>query len=271
MDFALKAALTASLITTVILVANWLGDHAAGLLSGLPFTTLPALLLIGLDHGPAAAADAAVGGVVGCALASMFALAYHGAARRLPPLPTLVCSILCLTGGLLVTSRFTVTLPIAGLSTCAFAAGALWLIRPHPMTSPAHRPKTPTRAAVSALAIGVCGAGVTMIVIALSPSLGGTVAAMPLLGIATAATTHAARGRTAVPRFLRGYVISSLSKTAFCAVFAMGAPSYGIVVALLAASVSCGFVCMAALCLNQRRHVDPEDSLKSARARAITW
>ena len=56
MEPALKAALAASLVTLLVLAAQWLGEHAASLISGLPFTTVPAVLLAGNSRGAAAAA-----------------------------------------------------------------------------------------------------------------------------------------------------------------------------------------------------------------------
>ena len=252
MELALKAALTASLITVLILAADRFGEWIAGLVSGLPLTAAPALLLIGHERGLAAAADAAVGGIVGCALASMFALAYHGAARRLAPAPALVLAIACMAIGLAVLGRLSLSLAAAGAVTSACAVAALLFIR-----NPAADQRTLTRSRPRdpwpALVVGLISAAVSTVVIEMNASLAGVVAAMPMIGVATVASCHASRGRAAVPRYLRAYVISSLAKAAFCAAFAASVISQGSAVALLYACLIGGLVGALALTLGPLR------------------
>ena len=257
MELALKAALTASLIAALVLAATWLGTYAAGLVSGLPLTSLPTLLWIGIDRGTAAATDAAAGGITGCALASVFALAYHVAARRGSPASALAFSVACLAAGVALASRVPLELPVALALACIGAAGSLATIglagqaTAAPTVTPGATATRPvplrqkrSRAVLSALAVGASGAAVTFLVIAWRPSLAGIVAAMPIVGVVMAVTTHATRGSDAVPGFLFGYVISSLGKTAFCTVFALCAPSGGLALALVAACAACGCVCL---------------------------
>jgi len=252
MELALKAALTASLVTVMILAADRLGEWLAGLLSGLPLTTAPALLLIGHAHGLAAAADAAVGGVVGCGLASVFALAYHGAARLLSPAPTLLLAIACTALGVSVLGQLSLSLVDAGVVTCAGTVGALLFIR-IPVVVPHTFARRRPRGAWPALAIGLISAVVSTVVIEMNASLAGIVAAMPMIGVATVASCHATRGRAAVPRYLRGYVVSSLAKAAFCAAFAVSVVAQGTAVALLFACALGGLVCVVAFAFRRLR------------------
>src|SRR3954467_10816461 len=97
MDFVMKAAMTASLVAMVMLAARRWGGNTAGLLAGLPLTTVPALIWIGLERGADVAAQVSTGSVVGCSLAPIFALVYDRVARRLSPAATLVVSIAVLS------------------------------------------------------------------------------------------------------------------------------------------------------------------------------
>ena len=100
MDATVHTVLNAAIIASLLLASRRLGEHIAGLLSGLPITTVPALWMVSSQRGAGAAADLAAGGIVGCALAALFAVAYHAASRRWPHVPALLTALAALAAGM---------------------------------------------------------------------------------------------------------------------------------------------------------------------------
>ena len=236
MELVTRLALTASIITALILIAGRFGERVAGLLSGLPFMTAPALLQIGAQRGVSSAAEAALGGVVGGALASLFALAYYAAAGRLSRTATLAFALGCLTAGLAVCGHMPFSLTWAAAMACGCSAVAMVFIGNHSAGAggapPSNRPRVRT-----ALTVGLTSAVVATLAAEMHPWLAGLVTAMPIIGLVTVATCHRTRGALAVPAFLRAYVLGSLVKTAFCTTFALCVTAYGVSLALLSATL----------------------------------
>ena len=236
MELAIRIALTASIITALILIAGRFGERIAGLLSGLPLMTAPALLQIGEQRGVVSAAEVALGGVVGGALASLFALAYSAAAGRLSPTATLAFALGCLTAGLAVCGH----LPLSLTSAAALAGGcsAVTLCFIGNRSASAGERLSSTRQRVRpVLAIGLCSAVVTTLAAEMHPWVAGLITSMPLIGVVTVVTCHRTKGTLAVPAFLRAYVLGSLVKASFCVTFAICVTGQGVFLALLSAAL----------------------------------
>ncbi len=220
MDLAYKAALTATLVAMVLMVARLFGRQVAGLLAGLPIASAPALIWIALERGPAVAELAAVGSVAACPMAVVFALAYERSARRLGPLPTLLLATLLLALAAIGVRAWCNGMAAALGGAVAASVLALRLL-------PA-RPEGPVRVPVAASPAGIAAtsivAGLLSAVICaagshLDPFLGGMFASLPFVSAAVVVNEHV-RGRpTAVARFLRGYIGGLLGKAVFGAAF----------------------------------------------------
>ena len=256
MELILKSAVIATLITILVMAAHWLSAYAAGLVSGLPFTLTASLIWIGLGQGTSAAVEAAVGGIVGCALVSAFALAYNAAAQRASPASALLFSILCLAAGLLLAQRVAPSMLQALLATCAAAVVALLVVRSPAQRQAQRRHRTLARVLATALVVGVGGASVMLVVVRWDPSLEGVVTALPFIGLAGAFTCHTLWGKAPLPQVLRGCVISSLARAAFCAVFVLCAPEHGLALALLGAGLATGCVYLSAIGVARLRRIE---------------
>src|SRR5258708_20026413 len=88
---AFKLVLTPLLIATASLAGRRWGHAISGWLVGIPFTSGPITLFLFLDHGPAFAANAALGSMLGIFATIAWAIAYWLLARPRPrPLATVL-------------------------------------------------------------------------------------------------------------------------------------------------------------------------------------
>lgn len=76
MEWLAKAALSTAAVAALLFIAQRFGRRAAGLMTGLPTVTAPALGWLGLEHGAGFAAQAAEAGVAAGALCALFAWVY---------------------------------------------------------------------------------------------------------------------------------------------------------------------------------------------------
>jgi hypothetical protein len=76
MEWLAKAALSAAAVGALLFIAQRFGRRAAGLMTGLPTVTAPALGWLGLEHGAGFALLAAEAGVAAGALCAVFAWTY---------------------------------------------------------------------------------------------------------------------------------------------------------------------------------------------------
>jgi uncharacterized membrane protein (GlpM family) len=71
-------------------IAMQFGDRAAGLMLLFPVVTVSGFLVLGLERGPGAVADASAGSVAGLPLVLAFLVAVHVSARQGLSLPWIV-------------------------------------------------------------------------------------------------------------------------------------------------------------------------------------
>jgi hypothetical protein len=241
MDYVLKAAVTTALVALVMLAARRWGGNTAGLLAGLPLTTVPALIWIGLERGAAVAAQVSIGSVLGCSLVPIFALVYDRVARRRSPAATLVVGIAVLSAGVGLASRLESGLWLAGTLAPLISVTTLMLMGGRIGRAPANTLRPRFVLAIGATSAGLISVLLGLVAVGIGPQLAGVLTALPIVGVVTAVAEHAAGGPPAVTTFLRGYVMSSLGRSAFGAVFAVCAIPQGIGAAMgvaLAASVA---------------------------------
>jgi hypothetical protein len=246
MDYVLKAAVTGSLVALVMLAARRWGGNMAGLLAGLPLTTVPALTWIGLEQGAAVAAQVSIGSVVGCSLVPIFALVYERVARSLSPVATLVVGVAVLSVGVGLASHLESSLWLAGTLAPLISVAALTLMGSRIAHVPATTLSPRFVLALSAMSAALVSVLLSIVAADIGPRLAGVLTALPIVGIVTVAAEHAGGGPAAMTTFLRGYVMSSLGRSAFGAVFAACVISQGIAAAMCAALGTSVALCIVA-------------------------
>ena len=88
-----KLILTPLIIAAATLAARRWGENIGGLLIGLPLTSGPVSVFFALEQGPAFAAQAAQGAMLGLVAVAVFGLGYTHSSRRLPWYLSAVVSI----------------------------------------------------------------------------------------------------------------------------------------------------------------------------------
>jgi uncharacterized membrane protein len=230
----LKLVVTPLLIGGASLAARRWGPLVGGWLVALPLTSGPVLFFLALDHGPAFAADAAVGSLLGLAAIVAFILAYAVASPRGPWLALAAATIAYLVVGLAL--RPFAEAPFVALVALVVTAIALALrLVPAP---PAGRPATvhpawdlPARVVVgTALVVGL-----TAIAPLLGPVTSGLVSTFPVYVSVLTAFAQLNDGRNAALGVLRGLLVGLFGTTAFNVVVRVLLPTTGIGVTFAAA------------------------------------
>src|SRR5215470_476888 len=123
-----KLVVTPVLIAVATLVARRWGPGMAGWLAGFPLTSAPVSVFLALEQGPAFAAGAAVGTLMGLTAMAVFCVAYAHAARRAGWLVSAGAGLGAFAVSLAALSRFAPSLPAAFTLVCVtlgLAAAAL--------------------------------------------------------------------------------------------------------------------------------------------------
>lgn len=237
MDWAYKAALTATTVALLLTVAQLFGRRMAGILAGLPTVTGPALIWLALEYGSAYAVQAAIGSIAACALCALFALAYDRASRR----SGVGVALALATGASLL-----VAAPLhwlcTGLALAMIVAGiaALAVFAAMPEGEEEAVPVTRLRGELvfTALASGIVSGAVALLAPTVGPFWAGVLASPPLIAAAVAIHQHLFTGHASVRRFLRGYVAGLLGRAAFGAGFALLIAPIGVTFASLVAGAA---------------------------------
>lgn len=213
------------------------GPRVGGILTGLPITSLPLMLLISLAHGDRFAADAAGAGLEGTVAQAIAMWVLAVASHRWRPLAALGASLVAFAS---VTAALDVTpgLPtLLGTVAGAGAFGLALLAWPRPpgvdpaVSAAGHRGELPTRMALAAgfaLAITEASGG-------LGAHLAGLVGALPVIALIMAVLTAREQGVAAASRFLRGVTGGSFAVVSALAVLAATLPGGHTVSAFAAA------------------------------------
>lgn len=245
MDFAYKATLTATVVAMVMLAARAFGPRVAGLLAGLPYTTVPTLVWTGMELGPAMAARVAAGSVTGCAVVVAFAVVYEMTARRCSPGVASLLGLAALLGAAWLAWACDASLPIVVAVAVIACLAALAALGREPQAVPPPRLRPGAAVAMTAIAAGAVSALASVIALDAGPLLAGLLAALPVVGVLTLTAEHAASGAASVTSFLRGYLVSLLGRVAFGTAFAVSAIPGGIVNALGVGLLAGGLCCLA--------------------------
>jgi len=221
MDWAYKAAVTASVVASVMMAARLFDRRVAGALAALPVLSAPALLWLADEQGPAFAADTATGNLLACVVAPAFAWAFLCAARARGAAAALAiaCAVaaalawLLLKLGLSGDAWFALGLALASCAAVLAALGgedtrAGW-VRPLPWE--------PWLSAGVAAALSVLVSAQAQ---PLGPAVAGLLTAMPLISGCALVHLRRAGGRGNLVHFVRGYVLGIAAKAVFAVTFA---------------------------------------------------
>lgn len=218
----IKLILAPALMAAATLADRRWGPRRGGLVSAFPAIIGPLLLVTAIEHGSPAAARAASGTLLGLAGLAAFISAYGRTAARRSWAASLLTGWVAaalLAGGLALWggAGWPVNVLIAGASLLL----SLWVLG-HPQALPARpsarRASTTlvVRAGVTALLVtGLAGA-----VGAFGATVGGLLAALPVLASLLAAFTHREAGSAAATEILRGTIVGMAGFVAFCVVVA---------------------------------------------------
>lgn len=219
MDAWNKAALGAAAVAVLLWLLPLLGRRVAGLLTGLPTVTGPALLVLGLQSGSQALEDAAIGSVAACAPCALFALVQARAGRHAGSAGALGLALLATL--LLLPALWPLQQRLgAALFGAALAVALCRRLMPVPGTA-----ALPQRAPRTQLVTVLAAGGLTGLVAWSAPQLGafwaGVLASPPLIAAVVATQQQRAAGCSAAQAFLGGYVDGLPGRAAFAACLAL--------------------------------------------------
>jgi len=115
----LKLVVTPVLVAVATLVARRWGPGVGGWLAGFPLTSAPVSIFLALEQGPAFAAGAAVGTLLGLAALAVCCLVYGRVARHMGWMGSTAAGLGAFVASIALLSRITESLVAAFLLVCA--------------------------------------------------------------------------------------------------------------------------------------------------------
>jgi hypothetical protein len=216
----LKLTLVPALVLSVSLAARRWGPTIAGLLTGLPIVTAPALFFFAVEQGDAFAAEAARAVLMSLLGVTAAGVTYAWAARRAPWWLTLPLSW---------TTFFAVIVGVQRLrwpATVALGAACLGIAVGHALLPRAGAHVAAVRRAwdlpvrmVAAMSLVIT---VTALAERLGPTLSGALTPFPVAISILLGFSHAQQGASAAINFMRGFMPGMWSFAAFCYVLSIG-------------------------------------------------
>lgn len=225
---ATKLLLAPSFVVGASLAARRFGPRVGGLIGGLPVVAGPILLVYGLVHGAAFAAEAAVGTLLGLVSLIAFVVVYARLAARASWAVSMLAGWLAFAAATAAFSALTV--PAGGALAIAGAGLLIGLLltpqAPPQASAPARVPRwdLPLRAGC-ALALVVT---LTAVAGWLGPQLSGLIAPFPIIATVLAIFTHAQHGVDEARRLLRWLLGGYGAFALFCFVLAVTLRPLGI-------------------------------------------
>jgi hypothetical protein len=240
----LAALLVAPALMVVATAAEGrFGAAAAGWIGAAPSTIVLAVLVVGADLGPAAAAELAAGAAAHVGAQVAFAVAFGTVLRRRGGAVGLACATATFAGVSLLVAG--VPAPVAMAAALpALAVGRRLLPAAERAAAEGERfgpGGTAIRAAVAALSV----AGVLGAVRVAGPAAAGAIGGFPALSATLALLILARRGPRAAAHAVRGLVCGLPGYLGFCVTVALVAPLAGVGVAVALALGTCAVACGA--------------------------
>lgn len=246
-----KLVITPLFIAVSTLVARRWGHGVGGWLAGFPLTSGPVSVFLALEQGPAFAADAAAGTLLGLAAMGICCLVYGRVARHAGWVVSTAGALVSFVACLAVLSRLTTSLLAAFLLVCgALAVSALAL----PTTSHGGASVVAPWWDVPARMIVATGVVLTLTSAAayLGPTLSGLFSPIPAFLFLLAIFAQRAEGADASIRVLRGGIIGSFAFAAFFLIVGIGLGRLGIGVTYALAAGSAIVINGAVLSMGRR-------------------
>jgi hypothetical protein len=249
---ALKLTLVPGLVLSISLAARRWGPRLAGLLTGLPVVSGPALFFFGVEQGPRFASEAARAVLMSMVGVSAAGVSYAWAARRLTWLPSLLLSWAAFFVAVVLVQRLKAPAEFALLVACAAIAGGHALLP----RATAHAPGSPrawdlplrVAAAMSLVLV------VTSLAEWLGPTVSGALTPFPVAISVLLAFGHAQQGGGAAIAFMRGFMPGMWSFAVFCYVISVGIVPMGVGLGFTVATASALVIQAVVLWSTQRRH-----------------
>jgi hypothetical protein len=232
------------LVGVSTLAARRWGQRIGGLLSAFPAIVGPLLLIAVDEHGPAFAARAATGTLLGLVALSGFVLAYGRTASRAGWRTSLIVAWTAAGGiaALVATIDAGPGVAMAGATASLVIAHRLLPNGAAPPLSSPPRWDLPLRLGMTAVLI----ISLTAVANSCGPLVGGVLAALPALACILAVVTHGQHGNAALVALLRGMLIGMVAFALFCFLIAVLVERAGVGVAFAAATLAAVFTQAAA-------------------------
>jgi len=212
--FVLKLVLTPLLIAAATLVTRRWGPGVGGWLAGFPLTSAPVSIFLAIEQGPAFAAAAATGTLLGLTALAAYCLVHGWAAGRMGWAASAGAGLAAFVACLAALGPLRVSLAAAFVLVCVALAVVAALLPRTAATSRGVRPPPwdlPLRMAAAT--------GIVLLLTAaahrLGPSLSGLLSPIPVFLVVLAAFTHRSEGANACVSILRGGVMGSFGFAAF--------------------------------------------------------
>ena len=240
----LKLTLVPALVLSVSLAARRWGPRFAGLLTGIPLVTAPALFFFAVEQSDAFAAEAARSVLLSLVGVSAASVTYAWVARRLPWWLSLPVSWVAFLGAVLAFQG----LPwpaTAALVTALVAIGIGQAVLPRAGAYVAASGRVwdlPLRM-IAAMTLILT---VTTLAERLGPTLSGAFTPFPVASSIMLGFSHAQQGPAAAISFARGFMLGMWSFATFCYVIAVGIVSLGTAAGFLVA-LACTFAIQGAV------------------------
>lgn len=250
---AAKILLAPMFVIAASLTARHYGARIGGLVGGLPVVAGPILLVFALDHGPAFAAGAAAGTLLGLLSLLAFVLVYARLASHLNWAASLILgwgAFFAMTAAL---SGVTLG-PDPALAVVIVAIGLTLLALPQAQGEPPSPVKLPTwdlpLRGLSALALVLA---LTAVAGQLGPKLSGLLAPFPVITSVLAVFTHAQYGERELRLIMRGLVMGLVAYALFFFVLAVSLEALGTAEGFLLATLAALLTQTVALAVTWRR------------------
>ncbi len=247
----LKLTLVPALVVSVSLAGRRWGPKVAGLLTGLPIVSAPALFFFAVEQGDAFAAEAARAVLVSLVGVGASCVTYAWAALRTPWWISLPLSWASFFVASLSLQWVQWSVTVALVVACAAITAAHALLPSSGAQAVGSRPAwdLPLRV-ISAMILVL---SVTGLARRLGPALSGALTQLPVAISILLGFNHAEQGSAAAITFLRGFLPGMWSFAAFCYVLSVGIVPLGTWAAFLLASVCAVAIQGAVLWWMQRR------------------
>jgi hypothetical protein len=236
MLLALKLTLVPALVLSISLAARRWGPRLAGLLTGLPVVSGPALFFFGVEQGPAFASEAARAVLLSMVGVSAAGVSYAWSARRLTWMPSLLLSWAAFFVTIALVQRVRPPAWMAFLVACAAIAVGHALLPPAAAHAVGSRRAwdLPLRVAASMSLV----LAVTSLAEWLGPTVSGALTPFPVAISVLLAFGHAQQGGGAAITFMRGFMPGMWSFAVFCYVISVGVVAMGVALGFTVATVA---------------------------------